>query len=66
MLTGTDGSYWAAQELSSVFKHSLLNRCLSQFGGMTGSRDKRVVLPGRVRRRGPVRERRGSIRWRSP
>ncbi|MPY54247.1 three-Cys-motif partner protein TcmP [Streptomyces acidicola] len=43
MSTGTSGSYWAAQALPSVFKHNLLGRYIPQFGGMTGSRDKRVV-----------------------
>ncbi|MFH0245837.1 three-Cys-motif partner protein TcmP [Streptomyces sp. HK10] len=43
MSTGTSGAYWAEQALPSVFKHSLLGRYIPQFGGMTGSRDGRVV-----------------------
>ncbi|MFF7191415.1 hypothetical protein ACFZAR_40925 [Streptomyces sp. NPDC008222] len=43
MSTGTSSSYWVAQALPSVFKHNLLGRYIPQFGGMTGSRDKRVV-----------------------
>ncbi|MGV9248025.1 three-Cys-motif partner protein TcmP [Streptomyces sp. NPDC003710] len=43
MSTGTSSSYWVEQALPSVFKHNLLGRYIPQFGGMTGSRDKRVV-----------------------
>ncbi|MBQ0867406.1 three-Cys-motif partner protein TcmP [Streptomyces sp. RK75] len=43
MSTGTSGAYWTAQALPSVLKHSLLGRYIPQFGGMTGSRDGRVV-----------------------
>ncbi|MFE9334813.1 three-Cys-motif partner protein TcmP [Streptomyces sp. NPDC006925] len=43
MSTGTSGAYWSAQALPSVLKHNLLGRYIPQFGGMTGSRDGRVV-----------------------
>jgi three-Cys-motif partner protein len=43
MSKGTSGDYWAAQELPSVFKHSLLSRYVPKFGGMTGSRGGEVV-----------------------
>ncbi|MEU5836388.1 three-Cys-motif partner protein TcmP [Streptomyces diacarni] len=43
MSTGTGGTYWTTQALPSVLKHDLLGRYIPQFGGMTGSRDGRVV-----------------------
>lgn len=43
MATGTKTTYWQDQELPSVLKHNLLGRYIPQFGGMTGSRDGRVV-----------------------
>lgn len=43
MSSSTDGEYWAAPGLPSVFKHKLLSSYIPSFGGMTGSRNKRVV-----------------------
>ncbi|MDT3397963.1 three-Cys-motif partner protein TcmP [Streptomyces sp. B1866] len=43
MATGTKGGYWSEPALPSTFKHALLGRYIPQFGGMTGSLDKRVV-----------------------
>ncbi|MYS19879.1 three-Cys-motif partner protein [Streptomyces sp. DvalAA-14] len=43
MATGTKTTYWNDRELPSVLKHNLLGRYIPQFGGMTGSRDGRVV-----------------------
>ncbi|HCA84720.1 MAG TPA: hypothetical protein DEQ61_04015 [Streptomyces sp.] len=43
MSTGTDGDYWASQALPSVLKHKLLGHYIPQFGGMTGSRDGKLV-----------------------
>ncbi|WP_208883452.1 three-Cys-motif partner protein TcmP [Streptomyces armeniacus] len=43
MATGAGGAYWDEPGLPSVFKHSLLGRYIPQFGGMTGSREGRVV-----------------------
>ena len=46
MATGVGGEYWGEQGLPSVFKHTLLDKYVPQFAGMTGSRsaDKRVVF----------------------
>lgn len=43
LATGTDKDYWAAQALPSVLKHKLLGQYVPRFGGMTGSRGRRVV-----------------------
>jgi three-Cys-motif partner protein len=46
MATGAGDSYWDEQNLPSVFKHTLLDRYVPQYAGMTGSRstEKRVVF----------------------
>jgi three-Cys-motif partner protein len=43
---GADDHYWGEQRLPSVFKHTLLDKYVPQFAGMTGSRAtaKRVVF----------------------
>ncbi|MCZ4124998.1 three-Cys-motif partner protein TcmP [Streptomyces sp. H39-S7] len=43
MSAGTGGDYWSEQQLPSVLKHNLLGRYIPQFGGMTGSREGRIV-----------------------
>lgn len=43
MATGAGENYWSERRLPSVFKHSLLNQYVPQFGGMTGSIGRRVV-----------------------
>jgi hypothetical protein len=45
MPRGADDRYWELPRLPSVFKHTLLDRYVPQFGGMTGSRSeaRRVV-----------------------
>jgi hypothetical protein len=44
--TGAGDDYWAEQNLPSAFKHTLLDKYVPQFAGMTGSRstEKRVVF----------------------
>lgn len=46
MATGADDEYWEGQNLPSTFKHTLLDKYVPQFAGMTGSRsfDRRVVF----------------------
>jgi three-Cys-motif partner protein len=46
MSRGADDRYWEKPELPSVFKHTLLDKYVPQFTGMTGSRAqaKRVVF----------------------
>jgi three-Cys-motif partner protein len=46
MPQGADDRYWGEQRLPSVFKHTLLDKYVPQFAGMTGSRAtaKRVVF----------------------
>jgi three-Cys-motif partner protein len=46
MATGADDDYWAEPNLPSMFKHTLLDKYVPQFAGMTGSRSsqRRVVL----------------------
>jgi endonuclease/exonuclease/phosphatase family metal-dependent hydrolase len=46
MPRGADDRYWEGPGLSSVFKHTLLQKYMPQFAGMTGSRaqTKRVVV----------------------
>ncbi len=46
MPRGADDRYWEKQELPSVFKHTLLDKYVPQFAGMTGSRAqaRRVVF----------------------
>jgi three-Cys-motif partner protein len=45
MPRGADDRYWEGPRLASVFKHTLLDRYVPQFAGMTGSRSdaRRVV-----------------------
>lgn len=45
MATGAGDEYWKEQALPSVFKHTLLDKYMPQFAGMTGSvaRGRRVV-----------------------
>jgi three-Cys-motif partner protein len=46
MPRGADDRYWGEQALPSVFKHTLLDKYVPQFAGMTGSRAtaRRVVF----------------------
>ena len=46
MATGAGDEYWDEPNLPSVFKHTLLDKYVPQFAGMTGSRsaEKRVVF----------------------
>jgi hypothetical protein len=46
MPRGADDRYWEGPRLPSVFKHTLLDRYVPQFAGMTGSRSeaRRVVF----------------------
>ena len=46
MPRGADDRYWGEQRLPSVFKHTLLDKYVPQFAGMTGSRAtaRRVVF----------------------
>jgi three-Cys-motif partner protein len=46
MPRGADDRYWQVPRLPSVFKHTLLDRYVPQFAGMTGSRSqaRRVVF----------------------
>ncbi len=46
MPRGADDRYWEGPGLPSVFKHTLLQKYMPQFAGMTGSRaqTKRVVV----------------------
>jgi three-Cys-motif partner protein len=46
MPRGADDRFWKQPELPSVFKHTLLDKYVPQFAGMTGSRaqDRRVVF----------------------
>lgn len=43
MATGAGERYWSGQALPSVFKHTLLDKYVPQFAGMTGSIGRRVV-----------------------
>lgn len=43
MATGAGDNYWSGQALPSVFKHTLLDKYVPQFAGMTGSIGRRVV-----------------------
>lgn len=46
MATGASAQYWETQRLPSVFKHTLLDKYVPQFAGMTASRSagRRVVF----------------------
>ncbi len=46
MAIGAGDDYWGEQNLPSVFKHTLLDKYVPQFAGMTGSQstEKRVVF----------------------
>jgi three-Cys-motif partner protein len=43
MATGAGERYWSGQALPSVFKHTLLDKYVPPFAGMTGSIGRRVV-----------------------
>lgn len=43
MATGAREKYWSGQALPSVFKHTLLDKYVPPFAGMTGSIGRRVV-----------------------
>ncbi|SNR39802.1 three-Cys-motif partner protein TcmP [Blastococcus mobilis] len=43
MATGARDKYWSGQALPSVFKHTLLDKYVPPFAGMTGSVGRRVV-----------------------
>ena len=46
MAKGADDEYWVERNLPSTFKHTLMDKYVPQFAGMTGSRssEKRVVF----------------------
>lgn len=46
MATGADDGYWEGPNLPTVFKHTLLDKYVPQFAGMTGlkTKQKRVVV----------------------
>lgn len=43
MASGAGEKYWSGQALPSIFKHTLLDKYVPQFAGMTGSIARRVV-----------------------